>query len=143
MDGMSNVAQYVQHGAKEQEKKGTGYLVEKLCLEQTLLSKQTKPNHHHERCETRFFSPYPRTRQPERRPSIRRYTPIRWPCYHEVFYCLIYEHVKNRIAKTTAKNVSASGTVVLAAAYWLAVQAVPRQYVHKHKILNSMLQQLR
>jgi len=40
----------VQQGAKEQEKKGTGYLVEKLCLEQPLLSKQIKTNHHYERC---------------------------------------------------------------------------------------------
>ncbi len=136
-----NVAQYMQHGAKEQqEKKGTGYLVEKLCLKQTLLSKQTKTNHHHERCGTRSFSPYPRTRKPERRPSIKS-TPIRWPCHHEVFYCLIYEHVENLIAKTKTKTISTSGTVVLAAGYWLAVRAVPRQYVHK--IMSSMLQQLR
>jgi hypothetical protein len=49
--------------------------------------------------------------------------------------------VENLIAKTTTKKISASGTVVLAAGYWLAAWAVLRQQVHK--IMNSMLQQLR
>jgi hypothetical protein len=31
----------------------------------------------------------------------------------------MYEHVENLIAKTTTKKISASGTVVLAAGYWL------------------------
>jgi hypothetical protein len=39
----------------------------------------------------------------------------------------MYEHVENLMAKTTTKNVSASGTVVLASGYWLAAPAVPRQ----------------
>jgi hypothetical protein len=49
----------VQQGAKEQEKKGTGYLVEKLCLEQPLLSKEIKTNHHYERCGTGSVSKLP------------------------------------------------------------------------------------
>jgi hypothetical protein len=35
---------------KRKEKKGTGYLVEKLCLEQPLFSKQMKTNNHDELC---------------------------------------------------------------------------------------------
>jgi hypothetical protein len=51
--------------------------------------------------------------------------------------------MENLIAKTTTKKISASGTVVLTAGYWLAAWAVPRQYVLVLKIMNSMLQQLR
>jgi hypothetical protein len=46
------------------------------------------------------------------------------------------------MAETTTKKVSGSGTVVLAAGYWLAARALPRQYVH-HKRINSMLQKVK
>ncbi len=53
---------------------------------------------------------------------------------------LPYTRTCGKLAQTTTKKVSASGTVVLAAGYWLAARAVPCQYVRKR--INSMYNSL-